>query len=103
MDAVANIVQQGQPTASGTSIGVEKHKINFERQYGTFEDKISQNIVRWLRKADKYQNAHMIPSLEMAAIIIHCIRGEPAIKVKRWLDVPGLNYIHADFKSLFYT
>ena len=96
MDAVANMVQQGQPTASGTSIGVEKHKINFERQYGTFEDKMSQNIVRWLRKADKYQNAHMIPSLEMAAIIIHCIRGEPAIKVKRWLDVPGLNYIHAD-------
>ena len=96
MDAVANLVQQGQPTASGSSITVEKHKTNFERQYGTFEDKTSQNIVRWLRKADKYQNAHMIPSLEMAAIIIHCIRGEPAIKVKRWLDVPGANYVHAD-------
>ena len=31
MDAVANIVQQGQPTASGTtSIAVEKHKNNFK-------------------------------------------------------------------------
>ena len=97
MDAVANIVQQGQPTASGTtSITVEKHKNNFQTQYGTFEDKAAQNIVRWLRKADKYQNAHMVPSLEMAAIITHCIRGEPAIKVKRWLDVPGVDYINAD-------
>ena len=97
MDAVANIVQQGQPTASGTaSIAVEKHKNNFQTQYGTFEDKAAQNIVRWLRKADKYQNAHMVPSLEMAAIITHCIRAEPAIKVKRWLDVPGVNYINAD-------
>ena len=62
MDAVANIVQQGQPTASGTtSITVEKHKNNFQTQYGTFEDKAAQNIVRWLRKADKYQNAHMVP------------------------------------------
>ena len=97
MDAVANIVQQGQPTASGTtSITVEKHKNNFHTQYGTFEDKAAQNIVRWLRKADKYQNAHMVPSLEMAAIVIHCIRGEPAIKVKRWLDVPGVTHINAD-------
>ena len=63
MDAVANLVQQGQPTASGSSITVEKHKTNFERQYGTFEDKTSQNIVRWLRKADKYQNAHMIQGI----------------------------------------
>ena len=97
MDAVANMVQQGQPAASGaTSITVEKHKVNFQTQYGTFEDKPSQNIVRWLRKADKYQNAHMVPSLEMASIITHCIREEPAIKVKRWLDVPGENYTHSD-------
>ena len=97
MDAVANMVQQGQAAASGaTQITVEKHKINFLAQYGTFEDKPSQNIVRWLRKADKYKNSHMIPSLEMGSIIIHCIRGEPAIKVKRMLDVPGLNYINAD-------
>ena len=92
MDAVANMVQQGQAAASGaTQITVEKHKINFLAQYGTFEDKPSQNIVRWLRKADKYQNSHMIPSLEMGSIIIHCIRGEPAIKVKRMLDQRGLN------------
>ena len=97
MDAVANMVQQGQAAASGaTQITVEKHKINFLAQYGTFEDKPSQNIVRWLRKADKYKNSHMIPSLEMGSIIIHCIRGEPAVKVKRMLDVPGLNYINAD-------
>ena len=97
MDAVANMVQQGQAAASGaTQITVEKHKINFLSQYGTFEDKPSQNIVRWLRKADKYKNSHMIPSLEMGSIIIHCIRGEPAVKVKRMLDVPGLNYINAD-------
>ena len=97
MDAVANMVQQGQAAASGaTQITVEKHKINFLAQYGTFEDKPSQNIVRWLRKADKYKNSHMIPSLEMGSIIIHCIRGEPAVKVKRMLDVPGLNYVNAD-------
>ena len=74
----------------------EKHKNNVHTQYGTFEDKAAQNIVRWLRKADKYQNAHMVPSLEMAAIVTHCIRGEPAIKVKRWLDVPGVTHINAD-------
>ena len=96
MDAVANMVQQGQAAASGaTQITLEKHKINFLTQYGTFEDKPSQNIVRWLRKADKYKNTHMIPSLEMGSIVIHCIRGEPAIKVKRMLDVPGLNYVNA--------
>ena len=38
----------------------------------------------------------MIPSLEMGSLVIHCIRGEPAIKVKRMLDVPGLNYVNAD-------
>ena len=97
MDAVANMVQQGQPAASGsTLITVEKHKVNFQTQYGTFDDKSSQNIIRWLRKADKYQNAHMIPSLEMASIITHCIGGEPAIKVKRWLDVPGVSHVHSD-------
>ena len=65
-------------------------------QHGTFENKPSQNIVRWLAKGNKYKNAHMIQSLEMASIVIHFIRGEPVIKVRRMLDVPGNNYINAD-------
>ena len=75
---------------------VEKHKNNFITQHGTFEDKPSQNIVRWLAKAEKYKNAHMITYLEMASIVIHCIRGEQAIKVRCMLDVPGNNFINAD-------
>ena len=75
MDAVANMVQQGQAAASGaTSITVEKHKVNFQTQYGTFEDKPSQNFVRWLRKADKYQNAHMVPSLVQRSTTTNCSR-----------------------------
>jgi hypothetical protein len=97
MDNVASAIRPGEPAASGAaSITVEKHKNNFMTLHGTFEDKQSQNIVRWLAKAQKYKNAHMIPSLEMASIVIHCIRGEPAIKVRRMLDVPGENYINAD-------
>ena len=38
----------------------------------------------------------MIPSLEMAIIVIHCIKGEPAVKVQRMLDVPGEDYKHSD-------
>ena len=97
MDIAPPVIRQGEPAASGAaSITVEKHKNNFMAQHGTFEDKPSQNIVRWLAKAQKYKEAHMIPSLEMASIVIHCIRGEPAIKVRRMLDVPGENYIHSD-------
>ena len=90
-------IKQGETAASGAaSITVEKHKNNFMTLHGLFEDKQSQNIVRWLAKAQKYKDAHMIPSLEMASIVIHSIRGEPAIKVRRMLDVPGENYINAD-------
>ena len=97
MDQALPAIRQGEPAASGAaSITVEKHKNNFMAQYGTFEDKPSQNIVRWLIKAQKYMEAHMIPSLEMAQIVIFCIRGEPAIKVRRMLDVPGENYINSD-------
>ena len=93
MDNVA--ILEGQAAAPGpVQITVEKHKSNFMLQYGTFEDKTSQNIVRYLKKATKYKNAHMIPSLEMASIVIHCIRGEPAVKVKRMLDVPHPNYLN---------
>ena len=98
MENVAQAIRQGQGAASGAaSITVEKHKNNFFTQHGTFEDKPSQNITRWLEKADIYKAAHMIESLDMASIIIHCIKGEPAIKVRRMLDVPGNNYIHADY------
>ena len=100
MDNVAymdNAAQEGLAAASGAaSITVEKHKNNFMKQHGTFEDKPSQNIVRWLSKATKYQHSHQIHSLEMASILINSIRGEPAIKVKRMLDVPGDNYINSD-------
>jgi hypothetical protein len=98
MENQAHALRQGQGTASGAaSITVEKHKINFLTQYGTFEDKPSQNIARWLGKADTYRTAHMIESLEMGSIIIHCIKGEPARKVRRMLDVPGVSYVHANY------
>jgi hypothetical protein len=100
MENVAQAIRQGQGAAAGAaSITVEKHKNNFLTQYGTFEDKDSQNITRWLGKADVYQAAHMIESLEMGSIVIHCIRGDPARKVRRMLDVPGLNYVHSDHYS----
>jgi hypothetical protein len=97
MENVAQAIRQGEGAATGAAaITVEKHKNNFMTQHGTFEDKPAQNITRWLEKADIYKGAHMIQSLEMASIIIHCIKGEPAIKVRRMLDVPGNNYINAD-------
>jgi hypothetical protein len=97
MENQAQALRQGQGTATGAaSITVEKHKINFMTQYGTFEDKPSQNIARWLAKADLYRTAHMIESLEMRSIIIHCIKGEPARKIRRMLDVPGNTYANAD-------
>jgi hypothetical protein len=100
MENVAQAIRQGQGAAAGAaSITVEKHKNNFLTQYGTFEDKDSQNITRWLGKADIYQAAHMIESLEMGSIIIHCIKGDPARKVRRMLDVPGVNYINSDHYS----
>ena len=88
---------KGQEAASGpVAITVEKHKIDFKKQYGTFSDKPSENITRWLEKAENYQKAHMIPSLEMAAIVMHCLLGEPFIKVQRMLDVPGEDYVNSD-------
>ena len=87
----------GEPAASGPSaIVVEKHKSNFMALLGTFSDKPSDNIVRWLEKADTYKENHMIKSLEMACIITHCIKGEPAIKLKRMLDVESDIYKNAD-------
>ena len=38
----------------------------------------------------------MIRSLEMACIITHCIRGEPAIKLKRMIDVESESYENVD-------
>ena len=94
------VPREGQMAPVGAvQLTVERHKNNFMSQYGTFEDKSSQNVTRWLAKALKYKNSHMIPSLEMASIVIHCIRGEPAIKIKRMLDVPGVNYVHSDHYS----
>ena len=88
---------KGQEAASGPlAITVEKHKLDFKIQYGTFSDKPSENITRWLEKAEIYQKAHMIPSLEMAAIVIHCLKGEPFIKAQRMLDVPGEDYPNSD-------
>ena len=88
---------KGQEAASGPlAITVEKHKLDFKIQYGIFSDKPSENITRWLEKAEIYQKAHMIPSLEMAAIVIHCLKGEPFIKAQRMLDVPGEDYPNSD-------
>lgn len=92
-------IRAGDPATGAHTITVEKHKNNFRTQYGTFEDKESQNIARWLGKADNYQDAHMIQSLEMGSILIHCIKGEPERKVRRMLDVPGDNYINANHYS----
>jgi hypothetical protein len=93
MDTLSN----GKEAPSGpATITVEKHKDNFRTQYGTFSDKPSENITRWLEKAEAYQDAHIIPSLEMASIVIHSIKGEPQIKVQRMLEVGGDDYIHAN-------
>ena len=86
------------PTGPSTII-IEKHKENFLALHGTFSDKASENIDRWIEKAVAYQDLHMIKSLEMASIVIFCIRGEPAIKVRRMLDVPGTKYIHSNHFS----
>ena len=79
-----------------SSITVEKHKHNFQLQHGTFEDKPQQNISKWLQKASKYQDAHMIPSLEMAAVVGFSIKGEPLTKIRRMLEIPGTKYKNAD-------
>ena len=93
MDTLSN----GKEAPSGpATITVEKHKDNFRTQYGTFSDKPSENITRWLEKAEAYQDAHMIPSLEMASIVIHSIKGEPQVKLQRMLDVPGDDYKHSN-------
>ena len=93
MDTLSN----GKEAPSGpATITVEKHKDNFRTQYGTFSDKPSENITRWLEKAEAYQDAHMIPSLEMASIVIHSIKGEPQIKIQRMLEVGGDDYKHAN-------
>ena len=87
----------GEASASGPStIIVEKHKANFMQLHGTFSDRPSENIQRWIDKADTYRKNHMIRSLEMACIISHCIRGEPAIKLKRMTDVESESYVNAD-------
>ena len=97
MEAVAQGIKQGEAAASGAAaITVEKHKSNFRAQHGTFADKPSQNITRWLQKAQDYKDAHMIQSLEMGSILIHCVAGEPAVKIRRMLEVPGDHYKHAD-------
>ena len=93
MDALSN--GKEAPSGPATTI-VEKHKNTFRTQYGTFSDKPSENITRWLEKAEAYQEAHMIPSLEMASIVIHSIKGEPQVKVQRMLDVPGDDYKHSN-------
>ena len=91
------IMHKGDKLPAGlSSITVEKHKHNFQLQHGTFEDKPQQNISKWLEKASKYQDAHMIPSLEMAAIVGFSIKGEPLIKIRRMLEIPGTKYKHAD-------
>ncbi len=97
MDTGAQGIRLGEAAATGaTAITVEKHKSNFKAQHGTFADKPSQNITRWLQKAQDYKDAHMIQSLEMGSILIHCITGEPAVKIRRLLEVPGDHYKHAD-------
>ena len=93
-------MREGDTAATGpATIVVEKHKDNFLALAGSFSDKHSENIARWIEKADSYQAAHMIKSLEMASIVIYCIRGEPAIKVRRMLDVPGESYKHSNHYS----
>ena len=50
MDALSN----GKEAPSGpATITVEKHKNNFRTQYGTFSDKPSENITRWLEEAEE--------------------------------------------------
>ena len=93
-------MREGESAPTGPStIVLEKHKDNFLAFHGPFSDKPSENIIRWIDKADAYKQAHMIKLLEMASIVIYCIRGEPAIKVRRMLDVPGTKYKHSNHYS----
>ena len=52
---------QAAPAARAASgpetITVEKHKVNFLALHGPFENKDSQNISRWIKHADDYQQA----------------------------------------------
>ena len=90
-------LKAGQGSATGAEkTTVEKHKVTFKEQYGTFSDKPSENITKFIERAERYQKAHMIPSLEMASVIITCIQGEPATKVQRMLTAPGEDYVNAD-------
>ena len=46
----------GEASASGPStIIMEKHKTNFMQLQETFSDKPSENIERWIDKADTYK------------------------------------------------
>ena len=93
-------MKEGDQAPTGPSnIIVERHKDNFLRLHGSFSDKPSENIDRWIEKADEYQDAHMIKSLEMGTIICYGIRGEAAFKIRRMLDSPGTKYVHSNHFS----
>ena len=92
----SNVKAGQEPAPGAATLTVEKHKSDFKKQYGTFSDKPSENISKFMEKAEKYQKAHMIPSLEMASIVITCVHGEPATKIQRMLTAPGDDYLNAD-------
>ena len=100
MDQQNRPMKEGDQAPTGPSnIIVEKHKENFLHLHGSFSDKQSENIDRWIEKADEYQAAQMIKSLEMGTIICYCIRGEAAFKIRRMLDSPGTKYVHSNHFS----
>ena len=79
-----------------TTFTMNKHKENFRALHGTFSDKSSQDIRRWMHHAQQYMDDYNIPSLEMASIVIHSLHGKPLSMVRRMLQVPGTSHRHSD-------
>ena len=55
----------------------------FKNLYGTFSDLEGENIVLFARNADKYMRQSLISSLEMAMIVITCLKGKPYVRACR--------------------
>ena len=81
------------------AIDVEEQIKNFMALYGTFSDLPDENIRIFAKNVDKYKLANLIPELEMGVITIGCLKGEPRLKAKRWIDVPGETHPNADHWS----
>ena len=84
---------------AGVKFGsVEKLAKIFRNLYRTFSDLEGENIVLFARNANKYMRQSLIPSLEMGMVIITCLKGEPYLRARRWIDTMDRDpkRVHAD-------